>query len=310
MEHLPEQLTDNPAQFKALIQRPNVAWPTVMLFVVAWTMYIAGTYLALSGQLPPVLAIAINALAVFWLFSVFHDASHSSVCQNRKLNDWFGRVSIMAFTPLPVFKIFRFVHMQHHRFSNEADDPDFYCGSGPRWSLPLRWASLDLHYYYWYLPRLFKVSVRPFSVSLGRPVAELRDALLTLAVSFSLIAAVLASGWGMELLLYWLLPARIAIFFLALAFDYLPHAPYKATDAENKYQATSVRAGWEWLLTPLLLSQNYHLVHHLYPLVPFYRYVKVWRSRERFHLEQTPLMLSPVSNRELTQSEYLALRGL
>ena len=69
------------------------------------------------------------------------------------------------------------------------------------------------------------------------------------------------------------------------------HVVYK-TAAQNKYQATSNRKGFEWLLTPLLLSQNYHLVHHLYPTVPFYRYLRVWRAREAFHRSRNPAQVS------------------
>ncbi|HEV3129231.1 MAG TPA: 2Fe-2S iron-sulfur cluster-binding protein, partial [Solirubrobacteraceae bacterium] len=42
----------------------------------------------------------------------------------------------------------------------------------------------------------------------------------------------------------------------------------------------------EWLLTPLMLSQNYHLVHHLHPSVPFYRYLKTWRRNEEAYLDR------------------------
>ena len=31
---------------------------------------------------------------------------------------------------------------------------------------------------------------------------------------------------------------------------------------------TRVRVGLEWLMTPMMLFQNYHLVHHLHPAVP------------------------------------------
>jgi fatty acid desaturase len=40
--------------------------------------------------------------------------------------------------------------------------------------------------------------------------------------------------------------------------------------------ASTMRMGWEWLLTPLLVYHNYHLIHHLYPTVPFYKMHKVW----------------------------------
>ena len=60
---------------------------------------------------------------------------------------------------------------------------------------------------------------------------------------------------------------------------------------------------------PLLLYQNYHLVHHLHPVVPFYRYIKVWRRSEDAYLENDPA-LSDVRGRVLTVDEYRRLREL
>ena len=57
-------------------------------------------------------------------------------------------------------------------------------------------------------------------------------------------------------------------------FDWLPHHGLEDTQSENRYRATRNRVGLEWLFTPLMLSQNYHLVHHLHPSVPFYRYLR------------------------------------
>jgi ring-1,2-phenylacetyl-CoA epoxidase subunit PaaE len=63
------------------------------------------------------------------------------------------------------------------------------------------------------------------------------------------------------------------------------------------------------LLNPLLLYQNYHLVHHLHPIIPFYRYVRVWRRNEDEYLAHDPA-LSTVGGRELTVEEYRRLREL
>ena len=41
------------------------------------------------------------------------------------------------------------------------------------------------------------------------------------------------------------------------------------------HKATPVRMAHEWLLTPIMVFQNYHLIHHLYASIPFYRYKKV-----------------------------------
>ena len=298
MNHLPDALQDDSDAFKVLTVRPQIAWPTVGLFVVALILYVGSTIMGVSGRWPAALVVALNAVAAYWMFTVAHDASHNTLSLHRWLNDGLGHIATITLLPLPIFRAFRYIHMQHHRFSNEVDDPDYWVGKGNPWTLPIRCAMMDLHYLVWYLPKITT-----------RPKDEIRETVLALVGGSAVLAWLIATGWGMDVLLFWVLPARLAIFFLALAFDYLPHSPYKATDAQNKYIATSVRAGWEWLLTPLLLGQNYHLVHHLYPLVPFYRYVRIWRSRERFHMSKAPLIVSPGS-KELSAADYLKLRRL
>jgi fatty acid desaturase len=63
---------------------------------------------------------------------------------------------------------------------------------------------------------------------------------------------------------------------IAVVFVILPHYPAMVTQDEEPYMATTMRYGWEWLLTPLLVYQNYHLIHHLYPEIPFYRMHKAY----------------------------------
>ena len=62
-------------------------------------------------------------------------------------------------------------------------------------------------------------------------------------------------------------------------------------------------------MTPVLLYQNYHLVHHLHPLIPFYRYIAVWRRNEAAYLAGDP-ELSTVRGRKLTADEYRRIREL
>ena len=52
--------------------------------------------------------------------------------------------------------------------------------------------------------------------------------------------------------------------------------PDVVTHQEDPFLASTMRMGWEWLLTPLLVCQNYHLIHHLYPTVPFYKIHDAW----------------------------------
>ena len=62
-------------------------------------------------------------------------------------------------------------------------------------------------------------------------------------------------------------------------------------------------------MTPLMLYQNYHLVHHLHPVIPFYRYIAVWRRNEPDYLRHGP-PLSTVAGRPLSVDEYKRLRAL
>lgn len=272
-----------------VIENPTVAWPTLALFAFSLGLELTSTVLGIQGRFPLWLSVGLNSLCAYWLFTVLHDASHRAVSRQEGLNDWLGRLSIPALLPLPIFKAFRFIHMQHHRFANEhaGKDPDAYTSEGPRWLLPLRWATLDLKYVVFYMGK--------FS---SRPVAERRESLIALVLGVAVIGGLMGAGFGRQLLFYWFIPSRIAIFWLALAFDFLPHHPKKTTQRENPWQATNNRVGLEWLMTPIFVYQNYHLVHHLYPRVPFYRYLRLWRADKAEFLRHDPLLVD-IRGREL-----------
>ncbi len=276
-----------------LTAQPTFAWPTLALFMVAYLCWFASGWLGMTGQWPVVVSVAVSAVMAYWLFTVLHDASHRALSTHNRVNEVLGNLAMLPLLPLPLFKMFRYAHMQHHRFTNESmdKDPDTYTSSGPAWQLPLRWFTLDLSYFFFYIPR-YK----------SRPKDEQRSFLLGMASGIALITVIVSLGYGEAFLLYWLLPSRFAVFFLALAFDYLPHMPKKATQQEDPFQATNNRVGHEWLLTPLLLWQNYHLVHHLYPRAPFYRYLKIWRCEESAFRARNPFLVD-WKGKELADNE-------
>lgn len=75
------------------------------------------------------------------------------------------------------------------------------------------------------------------------------------------------------------------------------------TQRENRYQATRLWVGMERMLIPLLLSQTYHLVHHLHPGLPFYRMWRIWQRNEDAYLAHDPA-IATVLGRELTADQY------
>ena len=129
-----------------------------------------------------------------------------------------------------------------------------------------------------------------------------------MVVVIAITVAAIATGHGLDILVLYYLPCRLAVLWLAFAFDYLPHNGLHHKPTEDKFKTTRNRVGAERLLSPTLLYQNYHLVHHLHPVVPFYRYLKVWRRSEEQYLERDPA-LSTVGGRPLTADEYRQLRS-
>lgn len=99
--------------------------------------------------------------------------------------------------------------------------------------------------------------------------------------------------------MFWFLfiPSRVASVILAYTFDYLPHKPHREL---NKWKATHVVTLWgdkAWPLTVPFLCQNYHVIHHHYPYIPFYNYPKTWESMKEKFLQNgtrySPIFGSP-----------------
>jgi ring-1,2-phenylacetyl-CoA epoxidase subunit PaaE len=268
--------------------------------VSALALFAGSTAAAVAGAGPWPISVVFNAIAIYMLFTVAHDAAHHSASSEGALNRWMGRLSIPFLSPAFGFGAFRFIHMQHHRFTNHDDgrDPDHYTMEGPGWQRPLRFLTLDLHYLRFYMPRIG-----------SRPRAEKVEIAIQLIVFAALCLWLVATGSFWEFALLYLVPQRIAIAYLAWAFDYLPHSSLHSKPTEDRLKTTRNRIGGERWISPLLLYQNYHLVHHLHPVVPFYRYIQVWRRNERAYLDGDPA-LSTLRGRPITVDEYRAMRKL
>lgn len=251
---------------KELLARVPMAWPTLVLSLVVTSLWLGSTVLALTGAIPMGLAVLLNIVAAFGAFTPMHDASHRSVSSTPTVNAVVGRLSsLLLLAPFPAF---RWVHLEHHKHTNEPEhDPDYWSGKGPTWMLPLRWLSQDLHYYVLYFEALDR-----------RPVRERREVLSSLVLFYGAAVALALAGYLIPVVLLWLVPARLATAMLAFSFDYLPHRPHRITSKQDRYRATHILAD-PWL-TPLFLYQNYHLIHHLYPGVPFYRYARVFDAQQ------------------------------
>ncbi|MEV4420726.1 fatty acid desaturase [Patulibacter sp. NPDC049589] len=279
---------------------PTVAVPTLALLVVGLVAWLASTVLYVAADLAWWITVPVNAVAGYLLFTVAHDAAHRSASNRKGLNNAMGRAAAPFFALHAAFPVWRFIHMQHHRFTNhdDGDDPDHYTMRGPVWQRPFRWVTIDYHYVLFYLRH-----VR------SRPRAEQVEGVAFLLLGVVVPIALIATGNWVVWLVVLFAPSRLAIIWLAYAFDYLPHHGLHHKPKEDKMKTTRNRIGGERWVSPLMLYQNYHLVHHLHPTVPFYKYVLVWRRNEGRYLDGDPA-LSTLRGREITPDEYRRMREL
>jgi len=279
---------------------PLVAWPTVALYVATLGLFALEMYGALAADWSPWVTIPMGAAVTFLMFSVLHESTHHATSTDTRFNNALGYLSVPFVAPYASYRLLKFIHIEHHRNTNEPKsvDPDAWTSEGPWWQLPFRWMTIEAWYFVFYVRRISQ-----------RPRGEVVGTVATAVGVLAAFAALIVAGHGAELLVAFLIPQRIGMGILAWWFDYLPHHGLPFTQRQDKYRATRVRVGGEWWATPLFVYQNYHLVHHLHPSVPFYRYVRAWRRNEQAYLDRNAA-ISTVFGRSLTTAEYRTWRRL
>jgi len=228
--------------------------PTLILFLCAMGTFYISFWLAYSGELAYTYAALLNTVAIYAMYTVMHDAAHRIAHRSKWLNNLMGRVC--AFHEGITFQLFRLSHMQHHRYTNHPKkDPDYVIGRKPRWLFPL-----------WVIVRLLHDNTFMISQKLWRR-PELIEHLITVALQIA-TALLLASifDWTMVVGL-WLIPLVVAGALVEITVAWLVHYPHDSTD---KYKHT--RLFKSRVLQVLMLNHNLHLVHHVWPGIPWYQY--------------------------------------
>jgi fatty acid desaturase len=264
-----DQLTpEQRAQFKSLTNAPPMAWLTLSLWVLLNAAFLCSDTLGVTGRIPLWVGMLVNSVVGYVAFSVVHDSIHRAVSTNTKLNDWIGQLALLLVAPYVSLKLFRWGHVLHHRFANGPLDPDRVL-HGAWYELPFRWMFIDGFYLIYALRNGDKVS-KPF----------LKQSYWFAGIFGALVAVLSALGYGLDVFMLWFVPSRVIFLTLGFSFFWLPHVPHDVEQEKNFTAATTIREGVEWFMGPILQNQNFHLIHHLFPMTPFYNNHKVWHLLE------------------------------
>jgi ferredoxin-NADP reductase/fatty acid desaturase len=270
-----EQVVSEP-RFRGLTTVPRFAVAEIGIVAASYATLVVGSASWLSGVVPYPVVLLLHTLAIYAIFTPLHDATHRSASSDPVVNDWIGNLAALPLLPGFTTKLYRYLHLEHHRYTGEKDrDPDdAFVSRSPAWRA-LTWAFIDVHWALFYLRRRRE-----------RPVEEQRKFFASLAFFVAWHVAGLTSPWPLEFVLLWLIPQRLGVTLLAYLFAAIQH-PDEVEQRERPIQATRMIKGgapMRWFL----LGQSEHLMHHLFPSVPWYRYHDAWlAARSRLATRET-----------------------
>lgn len=211
------------------------------------------------------LALPLQGIALIFLFTLEHECTHRTPFAQDRLNDWVGRVC--GFVLILPFEWFRYFHLAHHRWTNiEGQDPELD-GGKPESLRAWVWHVSGLPYWIASFKLLAALGVGRGTArylpapALPRIHAEAR----WMVLGYALVAASLVAS--PMLLWVWLLPILLGQPVLRL---YLLAEHGDCPRVANMFENTRTTLTTA-LVRFLAWNMPYHVEHHVYPAVPFYR---------------------------------------
>lgn len=252
-------------------------WPTLILFVVTYGLWAAGT--TVLWQISPILAVLVTGIAIAQLSSLAHEVLHGHPFRSQLLSE--ALVFPATGLVIPYFR-FKDTHLQHHNdvaLTDPYDDPE------SNYLDPAVWARL---------PRLARLILRVNNTLAGRiligPLVgttvflaqELRltlkgDRRVMLAWALHLPGLALVIGWlvavGLMPIWAYVLAAYLGMALLKIR-TFLEHRAHEAA------RARTVIIESRGPLSLLFLNNNFHVVHHMHPAVPWYKLPAMYAARK------------------------------
>jgi fatty acid desaturase len=257
---------------------PQIAWPTIMMIAVLAPLHWAMLALGLSGAVSPWWLTLPLGVSAYLHYTPAHEAIHRNIVRsrgfdsaNRLIGWWTGLLTGMTW-PL----LLR-THLAHHAHLNSDRDPDAFV-KGPLWRLfPMAalsvWTNLvPLPVWRWLYgdktPDLGYLDAWKVMRPREWRVHQWAHGAMCLGVW-----SAVALGHGEQVFALYVIPATIGRLLMGIFLSWLPHHPFETGD---RYQASTLRRG-RWLALASA-GHSLHLVHHLWPRVPFYRYRALYRQ--------------------------------
>jgi len=207
-----------------------------------------------------------QGIAICFLFTLQHEATHKTPFATEWINEWAGRIS--GFLILQPFEWFRYFHLAHHKYTNlPGKDPELLSGAKPE-----TW-----HAYIWHvsgLPVWWAMARVTLGNALGRdpgdyvPERARQRVVIEAQIMLGAYTVVIASLFVTPVLFWvWVLPAVLGQPVLRL---YLLAEHGRCAFVADMFQNTRTTYT-NRIIRFLAWNMPYHVEHHALPQVPFHK---------------------------------------
>ena len=245
------------------------AWAVI---VGAWALFIWW-----PNPLTLVLGIVVVGARQLGLAILMHDAAHGVLTDNKKLNDALGQW-FLAWPVISDLYNYRTYHLKHHRFTQQANDPDLVLSAPFPITRKSFWRKMvrDLTG-----QTVFKQRTAQFRNAFTAKSGTLVDGLEKgfsrlggpIAVNLGLLVALTAVGYWYVFFLLWVLPFFVWFPVITRIRNIAEHAVVPDNDDPfRNARTTKANMFWRAFVAPYWV--NYHVEHHLLMWVPCYNLPK------------------------------------
>jgi fatty acid desaturase len=249
------------------------SWMGLALVAHCWAVIFATAAIAMIWPITIPLAVMIIGGRQLGLAILMHDAAHRALHPNPKINDFVGH-----WLCTPVLDRYRPYHLTHHKYAQQAEDPDLVLSS----PFPITRASMrrkiirDLTGQTYLKQRFGMIAVavkadaragHPKNKLSANTKAQLR--VIVSGVVCTAVGAYFGYWWAWAAL--WLLPSATWLPLVSRLRNIAEHACVDEGEPDPMRQARTTHANFieRALIAPYWV--NYHCEHHMFMYLPCYR---------------------------------------
>lgn len=257
-------------------------WPTLLLLLGTYGVWAAGTMLWAQSAL---ISVLLTAVAIAQFSSLQHEVLHGHPFRWRKLNE------ALVFPALPLFvpyERFRDTHLRHHfdpNLTDPYDDPELNYFDPAVWTTLPRWQQ---HLLLWNNTLIGRMVLGPVIGTVKFIADDFRAAR---GGDRAVVRAWALNGLGVLMVLVWLMdqgmmPLWAYLLSVYLGFSVLKIRSFLEHRAHETCRARTVVIEDRGPLALLFLNNNFHVVHHMHPQVPWYRLPALYAAHKEHFLRR------------------------